>query len=187
MNMDIVHDWENKLPTLCEGYAAYNIFNIDETGLFYTKTLKTSGQVLHEPIHDKLHLRRLAKKTIEKQMRKKGRKILMFLDNALSHPHLTLTNVKLQFMPSNTTSVCQPMDQGIIQTMKLKYRKQQLQYVNNEMDKHPLKTGPEIIRDVNLLQAICWVSNAWEDTSSTTIEKCFSRCGFNMDPQDHNI
>ena len=50
------------------------------------------------------------------------RKVLWFLDNAPSHPKQTLQNVKLQILPANTTSVCQPMDQGIIQAMKRKYR-----------------------------------------------------------------
>lgn len=71
------------------------------------------------------------------------------------------------------------MDQGIVQTLKLKYRKRQLQHVLNEMNKHSRKTGPEIIKDVNVLQAIHWIDRAWRETEISTIEKCFTRCGFN--------
>ena len=68
-------------------------------------------------------------KKIDKQMKAQGRKILLFLDNAPSHPHLTLHNVKLAILPANTTALAQPMDQGIIQTLKLEYRKRQLQCI----------------------------------------------------------
>lgn len=45
------------------------------------------------------------------------KKILLFLENALS-----LWNLQLKFLPPNTTSKTQPMDMGIIQAMKLKFR-----------------------------------------------------------------
>ena len=32
---DVVDDWATRLPTLTEGYALENIFNADETGLYY--------------------------------------------------------------------------------------------------------------------------------------------------------
>jgi hypothetical protein len=60
-------------------------------------------------------------------MRQQNRHVLLFLDNAPSHPKLTLNNVTLQFLPANTTSKSQPMDQGIIQALKLRYRRRQLQ------------------------------------------------------------
>ena len=42
-------------------------------------------------------------KQINDQMRKKGRKILMFLDNASSHADMKMSNVKLEFFPANCT------------------------------------------------------------------------------------
>jgi hypothetical protein len=47
---------------------------------------------------------------------------LLFIDNAPSHPHLEFPNVKLKFLLANTTSKSQPMNQGIIQTEKLKFQ-----------------------------------------------------------------
>jgi len=32
---EVVDDWWDKLPTMCEGYSHTEIFNMDETGLFY--------------------------------------------------------------------------------------------------------------------------------------------------------
>lgn len=56
-------------------------------------------------------------KQLDKSMRCQ-KKILLFLENALS-----LSNLQLKFLPPNTTSKTQPMDMGIIQAVKLKFRK----------------------------------------------------------------
>ena len=45
--------------------------------------------------------------------------IFVFVDNAPSHPKIKLDNAKLVFLPPNTTSKIQPMDQGIIQQESL--------------------------------------------------------------------
>ena len=68
-------------------------------------------------------------------MVKEKRKISLFLDNAPSQPTITLKNVKLVFLQANKTSLLQPMDQGIIQTLKLKYRKCQLRHMACEIEK----------------------------------------------------
>jgi hypothetical protein len=39
----------------------------------------------------------------------------MIVDNCPAHPHVKgLKSMKLVFLPPNTTSVTQPMDQGVI-------------------------------------------------------------------------
>jgi hypothetical protein len=44
-------------------------------------------------------------------------KVLLLLDNAPGHPNkLNHPNVKVIFLPPNTTSLIQPIDQGIIAT-----------------------------------------------------------------------
>ena len=44
---DAVRDWGKRLPVLCDGYEARNIFNADETGLFFralpSKSMVTKG------------------------------------------------------------------------------------------------------------------------------------------------
>ena len=43
--------------------------------------------------------------------------ICLLVDNATSHPNsVELTNIHLVFLPLNTTSLMQPMDQGVIHT-----------------------------------------------------------------------
>ena len=58
------------------------------------------------------------------KMKKQNRKILLFLDNCSSHfINEELSNVKLIYFPSNSTSVLQPLDLGIIKCLKTNYRK----------------------------------------------------------------
>ena len=52
-----------------------------------------------------------------------GKKIALLIDNCPAHPSVPdLTNVQLVFLPPNTTSVLQPMDQGVIRSLKAHYR-----------------------------------------------------------------
>lgn len=56
-----------------------------------------------------------------------GRKVLLFVDNAPTHSNNKLMNVTVKYLLTDTTSYLQPMDHGIIQSLKLKYRRKQLQ------------------------------------------------------------
>ena len=52
---------------------------------------------------------------VDKSMRNLGRHILLLIDNCPAHKNVhDLTNVKVQYLPPNTTTVLQPCDQGII-------------------------------------------------------------------------
>ncbi|WAR08354.1 LOW QUALITY PROTEIN: TIGD4-like protein, partial [Mya arenaria] len=104
-------------------------------------------------------------KSLVMKMRTANIHILLFVDNAPVHPDITLRSVKLMFFPKNCTS---PMDTGIIQMLKLKYRKR---HVLGEMERNNSQTGPEILRVLNILQAIYWFN-------SSLNEKCFRKCGF---------
>ena len=53
------------------------------------------------------------------ELQHKQRKILLLVDNCAAHPHLdNLKNIKLEFLPANTTSLVQPMDMGVIKNLK---------------------------------------------------------------------
>lgn len=68
-------------------------------------------------------------RALNAKMEKENRNILLFLDNAKSHSHLKLTNIKLAFIPPTTTSILQPINQGVIKCIKVHYRKQLLQFI----------------------------------------------------------
>ena len=116
-------------------------------------------------------------KSVDRQMKRQGRHVLLFLNNAPAHAKIKLDNLKLSFLPANTTSVIQPMDQGIIQTFKLKYRSRQLQHILNQMEV-TYNLGRDIIREISILDAIYWINGAWNEVDVSTIQKCFTKCGF---------
>jgi hypothetical protein len=72
-------------------------------------------------------------------MTKKKRSIVMIVDNCPAHPHVKgLKSMKLVFLPPNTTSVTQPMDQGVIRNLKLHYRKLVIKKKIRAIDTHQL-------------------------------------------------
>ncbi|XP_054085243.1 tigger transposable element-derived protein 1-like [Zeugodacus cucurbitae] len=61
-------------------------------------------------------------------------KVLLVIDNAPGHPDISHKNVKIMFLPPNTTSLIQPLDQGIIATFKRYYVKHSFQHIINEIE-----------------------------------------------------
>jgi uncharacterized protein YeeX (DUF496 family) len=106
---------------------------------------------------------------VNRKMKRANRKILMFVDNATSHVDLNLSNVAVRFLPQNLTSDVQPLAKGIIQSMKLQYRKQLMRALINAADK--CNSEAEFTRSVTVLDAIQWVHGAWENASPEAIKK----------------
>ena len=40
IDKNVVENWKEKLPKLCEGYEPKNIFNMNETGVFFKDTTR---------------------------------------------------------------------------------------------------------------------------------------------------
>jgi hypothetical protein len=102
------------------------------------------------------------------------------LDNTPCHADIQnkLKNVTVKFLPPNTTSATQPLDSGIIRAMKLKFRTYQMNHVLALMEVDRTLTGAALLKKVNLLDAITWVSKVCKDISPLTVQKCFAQCGF---------
>ncbi|KAI0996328.1 hypothetical protein K3495_g11853 [Podosphaera aphanis] len=106
----------------------------------------------------------------------KYRKILLLLDNFAGQELAVrlvdglegLQNVRISWLPANTTSHWQPLDQWIIASFKLAYRKQGINFILNqhESGKDPQKT-------VNILRAIQWSQISWEDLEACVIQRCW--------------
>ena len=106
------------------------------------------------------------------------RKVILFLDNATCHPESLIdqfSQIKIVFLPKNTTSRLQPLDAGIIQNFKVKYRKRLVKYVLARIQEDASAT--EIVKGVDVLMAIRWLQEAWKEVSNVTIKNCFEKCG----------
>jgi hypothetical protein len=125
---------------------------------------------------------------LDNRMRGKGRKVLLLLDNFSGHELGVsligglegLPNVRIEWLPPNTTPYWQPLDQGIIASFKLQYRRLWINYMlrQYEADKDPNKT-------VNLLKAIQWTRTAWESVLPQTIQKCWWKSTIIKKPVDY--
>ena len=119
-------------------------------------------------------------RTLNRKCAAEDRKILLFIDNAPSHPESFIdcfSHAKIVFLPKNTTSKLQPLDAGIIKNFKVFYRKQLLQHVLARIK--PGSKASDVISSVDLLKSIGWVMDAWRKVKKETIVNCFSKCGFN--------
>ncbi|KAI6658711.1 Tigger transposable element-derived protein 6-like [Oopsacas minuta] len=105
-----------------------------------------------------------------------NRNVLIFVDNCSSHPDVEASNLRLVFLPPNTTSKLRPMDAGIIQSVKINYRKRVIRHLISRME--ACNTASELVKLVNILDAILWIKDVWSNLSITTIQKCFTKCGF---------
>ena len=75
--------------------------------------------------------------------RAQSRKVALLIDNCPAHPEIkNLTNIKLIFLPPNTTSVLQPMDQGVTRSLKAHYQKKVVRLCIKEVESN--KPLPEI-------------------------------------------
>ena len=90
------------------------------------------------------------------------------------------SNIKVVFLPKNTTSKTQPLDAGIIADWKVKCKKCLLRYVYSRANGST--NASEIVKSINILMAAKWGKEAWNEVSSSTIKKCFQTTG--MYPQD---
>ena len=94
--------------------------------------------------------------------------MILLLDNATSHrvSDQLLTDVRLHFLPPNTTAHMQPIDAGIISSFKVHYRKQLIRQYITCAEKGVPQT-------IDLRQALHMVKTAWDAVSEATIVNCF--------------
>ena len=104
------------------------------------------------------------------------RRIILFIDNCTTHPEVYFSNIQLVYLPPNTTSWLQPMDAGIIQAVKMTYRKKLAKHLLFKVDQ--CNSASDLAMQVNVLDAILRLKANWDSVSTSTITKCFVNCGF---------
>lgn len=103
-------------------------------------------------------------------MQKQRRNILLCLDNAPCHPSdTTLSNIELLFFPVNTTSVVQPLDQGVIHSFKAHYRKHLVKHVITRCS--TARSVEDIV--VSARDAVNWIDTSWQAVTEVTIRHTF--------------
>ncbi|CAK9810812.1 Tigger transposable element-derived protein 1 [Anthophora plagiata] len=101
-------------------------------------------------------------------------KVLLVLDNAGCHTiELDHPNVKIVFLPPNCTSLIQPLDQGVIQTLKMYYTRQFFQTIFDRFENSENKTITQVWKDFSILDCIRTVSSACAEIKPSTLNACW--------------
>ena len=224
VDQNVVEKWKSKLSDLIKDKQAKDIYNIDETGLFWkllpTKTFAFQSESRHgiKQIKDRItvvlitnadgsdrlaivirkskkprcfnkvkklpieyhsqsnawinnDIFKLILQNLNRKMKIEKRKVILFLDNCSSHYiDMELSNIKLEYFPSNTTSQLQPLDLGIIKNFKSHYRK----FLVSQLIARFENGDTNFIKQFDLVDAMSLISSALKKISSLTIQKCFS-------------
>ena len=90
-------------------------------------------------------------------------KILLLVDNCPAHPDLSHVdpNVRVEFLPPNTTSLIQPMDQGVIATVKALYRKITFSKAHETHD-----TLADFFKEFTIMDAVKNLGDAWSQVTA---------------------
>ena len=76
------------------------------------------------------------------------------------------------FLPPNTTAAIQPMDQGILDSCKCRYKRKLLAHIilENESADKPV---PEILKSITMKDVVYWIASAWEEASPDGLRKAW--------------
>ena len=119
---------------------------------------------------------------LDQTFRMEGRKIALIIDICPAHPSVSdLTNVQLVFLPPNTTSVLQPMDQGVIRSLKAHCQGRVVRRLCRALDK------TETLPKISILQAMKILVSLWKAVSAQTIVNSFRKAGITPEAQNASI
>ena len=195
---------ETTFPSLLSKYDLKDIFNAEEFGLFYqclpNKTYHFKGQKCSGGKINKVRLTGMAAGNAI------GEKLPMFVIGKPKTPccfkrikklpckykwqrkrvgwtvkHLKNGCTNLVFLPPNTTSILQPMDQGVITSLKAHYWGRVIHRLCRALDK--TKTLPK----VSILQAMKILVSSWKAVSAQTIANCFRKASITSEAQNATI
>lgn len=110
---------------------------------------------------------------LDDQFEIEKRKVALIVDNSAAHPEINgLKSIDVFFLPPNSTTILQPMHQGVVRSLKAKYRTKVVQKLTDAVDsKQPL---PQI----SMLCALKMLVLAWAEVSSNTIQNSFKKAHF---------
>ena len=100
-------------------------------------------------------------------------KALLIIDNASGHPLIEHPNVNIIFLPPNTTSIIQPMDQGIIATFKIYHLKKAFQCIMEKLEQNPELDFTDAWKTFSIKDFILFASKAISEIRQHTLNACW--------------
>ncbi|CAI5995441.1 unnamed protein product [Closterium sp. NIES-65] len=200
-DLNAVRTTKEKLPQLLMhlGVRPRDTFNFDETALYISvlprKTYGTGRSAGKKLPKERLTVGLLLLthfiEQLDTAMHAEGRNIVVLLDNASSHTLTTegaitedlfgfrtraLKNVRLVYLPPNTTCFTQPLDQGMIAMTKARYRQHWLRAFTGMWTADGATSAAARLKP-NLRLVVEWLHDTWMNIPRSTIQRCWWRTG----------
>ncbi|XP_064109049.1 tigger transposable element-derived protein 1-like [Macrobrachium nipponense] len=103
-------------------------------------------------------------------------KVLLLMDNARGHPaDLCYEGVQIKFLPANTTSLLQPMDQGVIRAFKALYTRNSLDHLVKAMDDDSAFTLKAYWRKFTIATCLNVIDRSLRDMKKETLNSCWKK------------
>ena len=112
----------------------------------------------------------------------RSRKVFLLIENCPTDPEIKkLTRINLIFLHPHTTSVLQPMDQGVIRSLKTYCQKKVVRLGINAVESN--KPLPKI----SLLQVMKYFVSSWNVVSKETITCCLKKSNISQSNQQRAV
>ncbi|XP_042226470.1 tigger transposable element-derived protein 1-like [Homarus americanus] len=100
------------------------------------------------------------------------RKALLLLDNAPSHPinlNDLLNNIKVEYLPKNTTALLQLMDQGVMASFKAYFLCRTFRQLIAAIDGEEQLSLRDFWKQFNITNAKNNIADSWDEVKNTTM------------------
>lgn len=105
-------------------------------------------------------------------------KALLLLDNAPAHP-VNLSDlsehIRVEYLPKNTTSLLQPMDQGVIATFKAYYLRRTFRRMIRAVDSDRNLSILQFWKDFNIKDGIDMIAESWKEMKQSTMNAVWKK------------
>ncbi|CAI5773286.1 transposable element-derived 1-like [Podarcis lilfordi] len=105
-------------------------------------------------------------------------KVLLIVDNAPGHPEALCfahNDVEVVFLPPNTASIIQPLDQGVIRCFKATYTRLTFSWIRNAMDTDPNPDVIECWKSFNMATCITYIKQAVDAIKPESVNACWRK------------
>ncbi|CAI6000239.1 unnamed protein product [Closterium sp. NIES-65] len=165
--------WLPELISLL-GVTPKDLFNFDETALFPACQPRKTW-ALEVPVGGKIAKDR----------------VVLLVDNAASHRvdsatalredilgfrTVKLSNLRIVYLPPNTTAFTQPLDQGVIRAVKARFRQRVIADWLHRWDDSGSSGTRQTVKPKSW-QMVMWVFESWDDVEPETIQRCWWHAG----------
>ena len=119
---------------------------------------------------------------VDRRFTKEGRKIVLYVDNCPADPSTdNFVSTELIFLPLNTTLRLQPMDQGVIRSLKAHHKTMSIKKLIEAIEKK------KPLLEFSILDTMQMLDLAWGKVTTKTVVNCFEKAGISKEKQSEAL